>query len=74
MRDRNLALLLTLGTEIQNHKGLRFVANSENYKMYTLSQEVSFFGNTNELLTKEEWLIHMINSCYKKDIARKRGI
>ena len=50
------------------------MANSENYKMYTLSQEVSFFGNTNELLTKEEWLIHMINSCYKKDIARMRRI
>lgn len=30
MRDRNLDLLLTLGTETQNHKGLRFVANSEN--------------------------------------------
>jgi len=38
--------------------------------MYTLSQEVSFFGNTNELLTKEEWFIHMTNSCYKKDILK----
>lgn len=46
------------------------MANSENYKMYTLSQEVSFFGNTNELLTKEEWFIHMTNSCYKKDILK----
>lgn len=50
------------------------MANSENYKMYTLSQEVFFFffGNTNELLTKEEWLIHMINSCYKKDILQEK--
>lgn len=43
-------------------------------KMYTLSQEVFFFfGNTNELLTKEEWLIHMINSCYKKDTLQEKG-
>ena len=44
MRDRNLDLLLTLGTETQNHKGFRFVANSENLQLRMVSHELGFIG------------------------------